>query len=212
MAYTATIPASTDIPSASQALLLANFAAINTVVGVNHVAFNASGEGKHKWVSLPVQGASPPAASFAAGEVGLYSFVDPTTLKNELYVNKTNQITATQIPATASQLSIKSAAVVADPGWTYLPSGILLRFGAVSVGSGSGVVTSVFNTGVGVAPVFNNVLSVQLTLINSSTSDVNISVRLIDFTAAQFRWFAANRTTGGAHTGAVAAHYLAIGY
>lgn len=213
MAYTNTIPGANDVPSQSQDLLLQNFAAIGTVVAVNHVEFNASGAGKHKWVSLPVQADSPPTSSFDAGEVGLYSFVNPITLKNELYVNKTNQVTATQIPATASTLSIKSAPVSGvDVGWSYLPSGILLKFGTVSVGAGGAVKTATFLTGIGVAPEFNTLLSVQLTLINSATSDVDISVRLIDFNKDQFRWFASKRTTLADYTGALEIHFLAIGY
>ncbi len=213
MAYNNAIPNATDRITDSQQPLKDNFASISTFVGINHVQFDdaSGGQGKHKWLAMPVQSPAP-TGSFLAGEVGMYSFADTITLKNELYVNKTNQVTVTQIPATASSLSIKSAAVPADPGWTYLPSGILLRFGVVSGGPGTGLVTSVFNTGVGISPAFNNLLSMQLTLINSSTSDVDIAIRLVDFNAAQFRWLATKRSTSAVHTGVVAANFLAIGY
>ena len=128
MAYQPNIPASTDLLSDSQSDIQGNFQAIQTLIDVNHYDFASANQGKHFAISMPAQ-ASSPAIAFAAGEVGLYSYVNATTSQNELYINKTNQATVTQIPATASSLSITSAPVQGTAGWSYLPSGIIYYVG-----------------------------------------------------------------------------------
>ena len=59
MAYSPNIPQPTDIPANSQPQLLANFQGINTLINVNHIGFDVTDQGKHKWVSMPVQLAAP---------------------------------------------------------------------------------------------------------------------------------------------------------
>jgi hypothetical protein len=61
MTYDPAIPQSDDIVSTSQPELLENFTQLNTVFGVNHVAFNdaTANKGKHKWVALVEQATSP---------------------------------------------------------------------------------------------------------------------------------------------------------
>lgn len=147
MAYNNAIPNATDRISDSQQPLKDNFASISTVVGINHVQFDdASGDqGKHKWLAMPVQ-APAPTGSFLAGEVGMYSFLNLTTSKNELYINKTNQATVTQIPSTASILSITSNPANNANGWTYLPSGLLLKWGRQNV-NGTGTANYIAGPG-----------------------------------------------------------------
>jgi hypothetical protein len=70
MAYTPSIPQSTDIPATSQGQILANFQGIKTLVDVNHITFDAVGQGKHNLVTMPVQGADPVTI---AGEMALYT-------------------------------------------------------------------------------------------------------------------------------------------
>jgi len=109
LAYNSAIPQATDKIKDSQSQILDNFAGIKTLVDVNHVTFDDPDQGKHKFLTLPVQAASPPVGAFAAGETGFYSFLFPTTAKNEIYTNVTHQATVRQIPAGASYLSIDSA-------------------------------------------------------------------------------------------------------
>lgn len=209
MAYNNAIPNATDRISDSQQPLKDNFASISTLVGINHVQFDdASGDqGKHKWLAMPVQ-APAPTGSFLAGEVGMYSFLDTITTKNELYLNITHQATVRQIPSTSSSLSIVSSPGNNTEGWSYLPSGHLIRWGPVS---GNSLVTTTFATGVGVAPAFNELYSVQITPVWGTTSDVDFAVRLVDFTTAQFRWYVSKRTTTGAETTNRNINFLAIG-
>ena len=205
MPYQQNIPQPTDLLSQSQADILGNFQGIKTLIDVNHVTFDAIGAGKHFKVSLPVQS---PAPTFDAGEVGMYSFLNPTTSKNELYINKTNQITVTQIPATASVLSITSAPASGASGWTYLPSGILLRWGAFTGQTGYAV-QSVTGSGF---PGFTQMLNVQVTPFVVGNTDANIAVTFAGIISnTSFATYVAVRYNSGvAGTGGYT--YLAIGY
>ena len=69
MAYKNTIPTASDLLSQSQDDILNNFAGIKTLVDVNHVTFDAAGEGKHSFVQFPVQS---PVPTTGVDEVGLY--------------------------------------------------------------------------------------------------------------------------------------------
>lgn len=179
MPYNANIPQSTDLLSASQPQILGNFTAIQTLIDVDHVDFASMDQGKHFRVSLPVQS---PAPTFDAGNVGLYSFQNSRTSQNELYINKVNQITVTQIPATASILSTTSSPTPNSSGWTYLPSGILIKWGSATVTSTSGspVQTVTFPAGANI-PVFSSIFSMQITTSTSGTVDNNKYVILQSF-------------------------------
>lgn len=205
MAYNANIPMPTDQLSQSQADLLGNFQALSTLINVNHVDFASADQGKHKWVTFPVQAGSPPIA-FGAGEVALYSFLNPITSQNELYVNKTNQATVTQIPGTASILSVTSNPGNNVSGWTYLPSGILLKWGN-STATGSTVINFPVAATI---PVFTNVMSVLVTPFAAGGADSNIAVRISSFTNTTMTVYGSPRITSGA--AAAGFQYLAIGY
>ena len=169
MAYQANIPQSSDRLTDSQADLLGNFEAIQTLIDVNHYDFASPNQGKHFMVSMPPQS---PAPTFAAGEVGLYAFLNVATNQNELYINKTNQVTVTQIPATASSLSITSAPVQGSAGWSYLPSGIYITWGTATV-NGNTLITLP-------NPPPNQILSVQLTPVSGTSSYMNYQTVLND--------------------------------
>lgn len=206
MAYDQTIPKATDRLKDSQPQLLANFAAIKTLVDINHVTFDdASGDqGKHKWVSFPSQGSAP---VFLAGEEGLYNLVYATTVKNELFVHRQTGATTAETPFTASLLSTDSAPAANTEGWSWLPSGLLIKWGR---GGGTGAVTVTYPVGATI-PAFTQVLNVQITTLSSLGSDSNTFARLrsdasnLSFTA----WCSPRTTTGSA---AVNFTYLAIGY
>lgn len=112
MPYTANIPQAPDIPAASQPLILENFIQIDAAVNVDHVPFNdgTGGQGKHQKLTFPNSAAAP---AFAAGEIGIYN--NNASGFQELYIKKP---TVAAVPFTAK---------AAD--YTYLPSGILIRWG-----------------------------------------------------------------------------------
>lgn len=206
MPYNANIPQPSDIPSQSQADLLNNFQAIQTLIDINHVDFASADQGKHKWVTLPVQTPSPPIA-FGAGELALYSFLSPVTTKNELYINKTNQATVVQVPTTASILSTSSNPGNNVSGWSYLPSGILLKWGNDTANGDTNILFPVAGT----IPVFTNVMCLLITpKAGSTVSDPDRSVTLGTYSSTSFNVWGGNRTSNTANLAAF--EYLAIGY
>jgi hypothetical protein len=186
--------------SDSQSDIQGNFQAIQTLIDVNHYDFASSNQGKHFAISMPPQ-ASSPAITFAAGEVGLYSYVNATTSQTELYINKTNEATVTQIPATASVLSLTSAPSQGSAGWSYLPSGIYITWGSTTV-SGNTLVTLA-------SPPPNQILNVQLTPASGSSSYVNAQVVLNNIVSSST--FNVVGTINGSPS-AVTCYYFVIGY
>lgn len=195
--YNSLIPQPTDQPSVSQNQLLLNFGAIKDLIDVDHVDFDAVGAGFHKRVTFPVQDPEP---VFAPGNIGFYSFLSPVTNVNELYF--INQEGA-QIQASASILSTDVTPANNAAGWTYLPSGILIKWGHATI---TGSVTTNFPVSATI-PIFNGVMSMQLT---TQGSDTDTFVQLASFGATGFIATGTQRTVQ-AHT-AVTFQYLAIGY
>ena len=123
-----------NVPLAGQSLgvtrnpINQNFNTINAAFLVDHVEYATGGQGKHNKVTFPVQA---PAPAFLPGEEGLYNFLYPTTAKNELFVHKQNQAGTVDIPFTASAMSNVLQANCVN-GWTYLPSGLLVKWGKVA--------------------------------------------------------------------------------
>lgn len=210
MPYDPNSPAANQLLSVSQPIIQGNFQIIQNSFDVNHIDFNAGTDnGKHKYIELPAQPASPPIV-FAAAEIALYSFLNTTTNVNELYVNKTNQATVVQVPMTASTLSSNSAPAANTVVWTYLPSGLLLQAGGFT-GALSGSQT--VNTNTGGIPNFNQIITVLVCPYNPTAGDLDFSVRLINITGATtFTVYVSARTTVGAAAGQTGFKYLAIGY
>ena len=192
MAYNPNIPGANDLPSVSQGQIQTNFADIQTLIDVNHVNFASSDRGKHKFITLPVQGSTP---AFSVGEIGLYNKAAFTTL-NELFIVNS---AGTATPMTAS--------LKAGAGWSYLPSGILIKWGN---GVANGLTTVTFNTGATI-PAFTQIFSIQVCTAYTNASDGNGFVRLNNFLApwTQFTVYGSARTT--VTNQAVGFEYLAIG-
>ncbi len=209
MAFLPNIPQPTDQLSISQGNILNNFTILGAIAGnANASSASINATSGFNWIYLPPQGAIPPAgAAFTAGNVGLYSALNPTTSKNELYINKTDQVTVVQIPATASILSITSAPALNAGGWTYLPSGLLLVFGKSTANGNTAFTFAALQP---TAPVFTQVLSIQLCTAYSNVADGDGFVRLSSYTNLGFNAFGSARTT--VTTKNVAFQFLAIGY
>jgi hypothetical protein len=189
-----------------------NFATINTAFAIDHVAFATSGEGWHNKVTLPVQGGVP---TFASGQDGIYNFANATTGSNELYahIQKAGGSATADIPFTASSISQNSGITNGSTGWTYLPSGILMRWDYFTYSTNTGNITYTYPTGADYPPAFNNLFSVQITPTSVAGGDQNFSVRLISIlNSTQFSVYFSNRTSVGPWTGAQAAIWvLSIG-
>jgi hypothetical protein len=195
MAYQQNIPQPTDQLDNSQGDLLGNFQEVYTYLGVNHVEFGSADEGKHAFITFPIQS---PAPTFAAGEEGLYNA--QLSAISELYVHKQYNGTTAEIPMTASILS-SSAPVSGGPGWTYLPSGIYITWASVTLNGNTTITLA--------SPPPTQILSVNLTPITGSSSYVN--AQAVVNTIISRTQFSAVGTVNGASS-AVQCLYLVIGY
>lgn len=134
MAYNNSIPQPTDKLSTSQNDIYGNFQALGTFTAIDHVQLNAANQGMHAKVTFPI--AAAPAAN-TAGFIGLYGANDLSG-NPQIYVN--NVAPALQIPMTAS--------LKANPGWTYLPSGLIMQWvsGTISGSSSTANLAIAFPT------------------------------------------------------------------
>lgn len=73
MTFTPNIPASGQSLGNSRLQVLNNFAILRSTIATDHVDVNASGNGKHKFVHLPVQTSPVPPPTTAALEGALYT-------------------------------------------------------------------------------------------------------------------------------------------
>lgn len=191
MAYNANIPQPGDRLKDSQPELLANFQAINTLVGINHATFGDPNAGKHTVIDLVPQTGSPPVV-FPAGENVIYSFLDPITSQNEIYINKTQQAAVVQVPATASVLSVTNFPGNNSSGWSYLPSGVILKWGLASTAAG-GEQTITFPVGATI-PVFVQCFNVQITMVRGVPGDPNLFATVHAATGLNFTVYSGQRT------------------
>jgi len=191
MTYTQNLPVSGDSLGGTRDRIRVNFQQIATVEAVNHVAFNSTGEGKHKFLQMPEQASAP---TTAVDEGGFYAKVGTSPAESNLFFRGENSGYEYQLTHVDSSLtaSFSTSAGTNDSGWTFLPGGMLLQYGLRSVAaSGSATTitypkafaTAVYSitigsvTGEGNSPGANNQFvkdgSVGLTtfqIVNSSSS------------------------------------------
>ena len=196
MPYSQNIPQATDQLSQSQGDLLGNFQALYVFLNINHVDFASGDQGKHKYVEFPVQLASPPAV-FPATEIALYSFLDPVTGVNQLYLNNS---AGNQIPIDEAGLAFN--------GYSYLPSGLIMKWAQVTVNP----TLAPFNPCVVtfLTPFPTACLNVQITPANAAGIDRQFFASVVALLPTQFTVWASQRTTTLAQI--TTFYYLAIGY
>lgn len=189
MAYTTNVPLANQRISATQQPIQDNFIAIKTLIDVNHGTFGSATEGKHEKVTFPVQSPEP---SFTGGDIGIYSFLDPATTVNELYVRKTG---GAGVPFTAASK--------ASAGYTYLPSGILMQWRFLPVLTQTTALTTLpLNPPIAFP---NGILFLMITTLYNSYSSSESVVQLFDYTSTNVRFFSNNNKITGFN-------YVAIGY
>lgn len=218
MAYNQNIPQPSQALNVSQGDLLGNFQAIYNLIGVNHNNFDDTMTlvGKHKWVSFPNQGSMPvflTGGTSTTGEQGLYNFIYPKTSANELYVHKQSAGSGlTEVPMTASVLSNVASPSTISNGWTYLPSGILMMW--LYLPSIGPTISYNINSSNATFPVFNNILNVQASILNSGGTPNNAvyvsSVNIASGPVATISLVVTQRTSTSTATANVM--LLVIGY
>lgn len=194
------VPLATQRINATQLPILNNWDALESIVGVNHVTFTGlvADFGKHNLVEMPQQPGAP--AAFAANEMGLFTKNEALTSQSEMYVRRAP---SSDIPFTAAS---KVGTTVNVDGWTYLPSGLLMRWGYRVISPGSAF-TITYNPA---SPAFTTaVLNVQLTCRNNTNNNTPSVAYLKNFTSSLLQ------CTGYLSTGFPAGadvFYVAIGY
>lgn len=178
--YQDAIPQPTDQLSVSQGDLLNNFGALKTLIDQNHVDFTLGSPqaGKHTYVQMTLQtpnGILSPVGGFIAGETALFTGLTTAPLVtgvNEMILVK--QDGTTKIPITATT-SGTGGTPSHSYKWSYLPSGILMKWGLVPAPL-PGVPTAqknliTFPTGAAI-PVFTTTPFVMVTVqeANATTS------------------------------------------
>lgn len=210
MTYTSDIPApSGDTLGGTRDRIRTNFQQIATVAAVNHIAFNASGQGKHKFLQMPEQPGSigqvgaPLPPTTAADEGGLYTKVGINPAETNLVFRAESdgfeyQLTKV-IAASTGRFGNNTVAYVANNngGWTFLPGGLLLQYGRRTSPGSSGTVTFPVAFPSGNAP-----FSIVVTNERNSARSANIDNSAIS--ATSFDYFMET-------SGSVALNWIAIG-
>lgn len=196
-----------DVPLAGQSLGITrvpinqNFSVIDTAFQVDHVDYNTTNQGMHNRVSFPTQSVAPTPL---AGIVQLYSQVSAITGQPEL-------VFAHQLGSTAplaAQIAEFTSAGWSNPGWTRLPSGIMLKWRSGIGFGGSGSVTININATSPVSPPFASFETILITPIDTSASYNNV----IGLTTISFPNFTVGKFGGPNPGSSVTFSYLVIGF
>lgn len=116
MAYQPNIPLATDRLKDSQADIQGNFQELNTYLNVNHTAIDGTADqGKHKFVTMPIQGAAP---GTLANELAMYTKLSAFTGQNEVFIQRSDSGPEIQVTGATSIGSLNS-----QDGVGYLPLG-----------------------------------------------------------------------------------------
>jgi hypothetical protein len=202
MAFLPSIPQPTDILSVSQGNILNNFTILGAIAGNSNVgSASINTTSGFNFVNFANQGASIPLFN---GNNGLWSGTYSVTGNPEIWLNYQN---GNQYPITASLLSTNPAPAAKSSGWTFLPSGILMKWGSATGLAGNFTIT--MPTGPGI-PTFTQCFNIQVTVLEAGNFDTNHAIRIINYTSNTINlWGSARDSTD---TAIVGFNWLAIGY
>jgi hypothetical protein len=174
MSFTANVPVSGQSLGNSRPTINANFTKLQTVYDVNHVDFNAMNAGAHTHVDLLMQATDPAPA------VDLVSHYSKDLAGNtEWYFQRESAGPVIQMS------TINGTPIVAAAGQTFLPGGLVMKFGTGSFGNGATTSNFVYASN-GLPDFAVNVYSIQVTLITNiqaTLSTVGVLASLTGFSA-----------------------------
>lgn len=186
MSYTNSVPQASQSVAQTQSLIQANF-----------MALSSFGNG---YAELSNQSVAP---SFSAGNDGIYTKTYATTATNELFIHRQGTTGLAEVPCTASKMS-NNVAASCDNGWSYLPSGLLIKWGNIAAASATVSVTPTATSG---GPNFTRVFRVFLTPSDTSSAvNFNCGQRTAaDNTSGNFNAYCSNPS------GTTSIRYLLLG-
>jgi hypothetical protein len=180
MPYQANRPLAPDQLSRSQGDINGNFQVLGSIGGngtPNSAGINPGpGGAGFNYLYLQTVG-NPPLGSAFGANTALYSA--PFNTKANLFVNKVNNLGNKQYPITASILDTATPANNAS-GWSYLPSGLIIKWGSMNIPGTAGGDTIVFDATV----PFTAVFSIQLTPFVAVNAYVPTAVTLTTINSA----------------------------
>ncbi len=174
MSFTPNIPQIGQSLGNSRPQILNNMAVLRSTIATNHYDVNDAKAGKHKYVEMPVLSVIPPG--LAASEGTLY--VKSVSSRRELFY--TNDTSGNEWQLTSLSNS-NFATFGTDPGWTFLPGGLLMQWGTETCASGTTVSFSRSFTG---APytiqctIFQNTTNRHFVYARTSTSSNFVTTQL----------------------------------
>ena len=171
--YTPNVPLGTQSVSETQPTINNNFQAISELININHVNFQSVSSstdfGKHKFIQMPEQSTTPLTGVF---ETAIYANPYVATYDGTLLTSKTQTFFQPASSSTPSPGTAKSNNVIGSlvdwqtPGWTFLPSGDLMKWGYVTVPAPMVPLgTNRFVTFSG--PAFTRIYNIQLTIVKA---------------------------------------------
>ncbi len=156
MTFTPNIPTTGQSLGVTKNPINGNFTAINTTISQDHVAMNDANQGKHQW-STYVNQASPPTT--ASNETLVYSKT----------INGATRTVIRQAGGTTDR-QIDGPVVINNTtpfaGESMILGGIILKWGVVTVGTGS---TSFTYAGLGLSNFLTQCFGVHLTRNGGNT-------------------------------------------
>ena len=172
MVYQNNIPQGNQRPSKSQGDLLGNFEDLKTYLDRNHVDIDDPGtnidEGKHKFVQMPEQTAAP---TTAINEGALFTLLSNGL--SELFWRPEGD--DTEIQMTSGNIENETVKIALSGG-TFLPGGLILKWGRVTWTAGSpGVLVKYSDNDVADFPNQGFVVVVTAISGNSITNVTGIS-------------------------------------
>lgn len=192
MSFTPNIPVSGQSLGQTRQAILDNFAILRSSLAVDHVDVNASGNGKHKYVHFTDQSSSIP--STAANELVLFNKLVSGAAR--IFLRQPNNGTQIQMTGRDPTVSIN--------GETFLPGGLLMKWGRVTGLSGSWPTSDQTLSYSSAFPTAT--LAVFTSFIGpTSSSSGDITINAIN--AANFHW----QFSGSSSTSFGGFYWLALG-
>ena len=174
MAYTINMPGANDRINATQPLIRDNFNEINADFQRNHVGLLtpiAANRGKHSVVTFPLTGAG---LALANNEMKIYNAASINGNPDLFVQRNIAGVDGVAYPFTASSH--------ANNGWTYLPSGLLLKWGTF-LNDGLPQNFPVNAT----IPAFAHIYSAQVTTISGGANTYSAQIFAINILSIQIR-------------------------
>lgn len=127
--YTVNVPLSNQRIDDTQENIQDNFEAIKDIFEVNHITFDDPGFGFHDFISL-IDNLNNPISAVTSTELLIYNGNETRTEERQVYIRRSGRL---DVPFTAQLSNTQKGDKI--PGWSYLPSGLLLKYGNSGMGS-----------------------------------------------------------------------------